>query len=224
MARSCQRNFLAIVIGCVSVTPQTGSPIDRIWRRRKGTPQMIRKMFMLTAGMLLGFAALASPASAGGDGYTPMNVVADVNDDNTVTLTGDNCPPGGQVDYVVRRGATQSFRQPAVPTGNTPVVDSGSGTADDSGSFEITTNPLPNGRFNITVTCGGQESVLSASINAGQGGGSGGENAGGGNLATTGSDGSIPLARLGVILVATGGVALYAGKKRQGRRAAFVNA
>lgn len=187
---------------------------------------MIRKMMMLTAGMLLGFAAFATPASAGGDGYTPMNVVADTNDNNSVTLTGDNCAPGAPVGYEVRRGAVQSFRQPAAPLGNTPIVDSGTGTADESGSFSTTTNPLPNGQFNITVTCGGDASVLGVSINSGQGNAGGGNNAGGGGaqLAETGSDGSIPMARLGVILVAAGGVALYAGKKRQGRRAAFVDA
>lgn len=267
---------------------------------------MIRKMMMLAAGVLLGFAAFATPALAGGDGYTPTNVVADVNDDNTVTITGDNCPPNSPVTYEVTRGAS----------GNGPVVDSGSGTTDENGAFELTTAELPNGRFTITVTCGDDEVVLSAVINRGnpriqarpnpnQSGhltgqefapdsdytytvtpagaqgitgslgqaaqpvdtgsgtiesdgtferdtavvgpgrfdvvvtsdgisastvlvvpvaGAAGGNNGGGNLATTGADSSIPLARLGVILVATGGVALYAAKKRQGRRAAFVNA
>lgn len=181
---------------------------------------MIRKMMLLAAGAVLGVLLFASPALAGGDGYTPMNVTATVNSDGTVTLTGDNCPPNSPVTYVVRRGAVQSIR--SAPIGNTPIIDEGAGTSDDSGSFSFDTNTLPNGRFNITVTCGGQASVLSAQIGAAQSGGQG--NVGGGNLATTGSDSSIPLARLGVILVATGGVALYAAKKRKGRRAAFVNA
>ncbi|MDE0804151.1 MAG: hypothetical protein OSA99_12595 [Acidimicrobiales bacterium] len=267
---------------------------------------MIRKMMMLAAGMLLGFAAFATPALAGGDGYTPTNVTAGVNADNSVTITGDNCPPDSPVSYTVNRGASGSGTQ----------VDSGSGTTDASGSFSLTTAALPNGSFAITVTCGDDSAVLNAVINQGNpriqaspnpnqsghltgqeftpgadytytvtpagaqgitgsigqaaqpvdtGSGTiaadgtferdtaivgpgrfdvvvtsdgisastvlvvpaaaaGGNTGGGEQLAETGSDGSVPMARLGVILVATGGVALYAGKKRQGRRAAFVNA
>ena len=74
----------------------------------------------------------------------------------------------------------------------------------------------------LVVESGGLQASTVLVVPAGAAGGGQGK---GGDLASTGGgDGSIPLARLGVILVASGGVALYAGKKRQGRRAAFVNA
>ncbi len=265
---------------------------------------MIRRMLLLVTALTLGLVSMAPPAQAGGDGYTPTNVTAEVNDDNSITLAGENCPPNAPVTYTVDRGAS----------GAGPEVDAGNGTTDAAGAFTLTTAVLPNGRFSITVTCGGDSVVLSAVINRGnpriqarpnanQSGhltgqefapdsdftftvtpagaqgvrgaigqaaqpvatGSGTISAdgtfardtavvgvgrydvvvtsdgisastvlvvpaaaaggtGGDDLASTGANGSIPMARLGIILVATGGVALYAGKKRQGRRAAFVNA
>lgn len=269
--------------------------------------QMTRKLLLLAAGIFMAVGFAAAPALAGGDQYAPTNLDGSVNDDDSVTVTGENCPPGSTVEWRVNRGAS----------GNGPEVDSGSTTADDDGNFSFTTDPLPNGRYLITVTCGDDSAVLGVNVNAGnpritatpnpnasarltgqnfdpntpytyevrragaQGfagsirqtgelvdsgsgdtdgngsfvrntaivgpgrydvvvesgglqastvlvvpaGAAGGGQGKGGDLASTGGgDGSIPLARLGVILVASGGVALYAGKKRQGRRAAFVNA
>ena len=269
---------------------------------------MTRKLLLLAAGIFMAIGFAATPALAGGDQYAPTNVDGTVNDDDSVTVTGENCPPNSTVEWRVNRGAK----------GQGPEVDSGTTTADEDGNFSFTTKPLPNGRYLITVTCGGDSAVLGVNVNQGNpritatpnpnnsgrltgqnfdpnsgydytvtpagaqgirgsigqtaqpvdtgsgttdangsfrtntdilgpgrydvvvesegltastvlvipaaaaGGGNG--NQGGGNLATTGSDGSIPLARLGVILVASGGVAVYAGKKRQGRRAAFINA
>lgn len=178
---------------------------------------MIRKTLMIAAGLLGLIVLVATPASAG-DPYTPMNATATVNPDNSVTLTGDNCPPNAPVTYVVRRGSANN-------SGNSAIVDQGGGTSNADGAFSITTNPLSNGRYNLTVTCGGESAVLGVQIGPVQSsaGGKPAQQAGVGNLAETGSE-SIPMARLGMILVATGGVAVYAAKKRQGRRAAFINA
>ncbi|WP_436792505.1 hypothetical protein [Actinospongicola halichondriae] len=177
---------------------------------------MMKKMTSFVAVALCAIGLFAAPAIAGGvdadDDYTPLVVDVVVNPDGSLTLSGDNCPPNTTVEYVIRRGAASSFRQPAAPIGNTPIVDQGSGQADENGDFEIVTAVLSKGRFNITVTCGDKTATLSVNT------------ARSSDLATTGSNNSIPLVRLGMILVAIGGIAVYAAKKRQGRRAAFVNA
>lgn len=176
---------------------------------------MTRKLLTLAAGLFMVLGFLAAPAQAQtDDGYTPTVGGTTENSDGSVTVSITNCPPNIPYTYVVRRGAS----------GRGPVLDSGGGNTGPTGNFTFTTAPLPNGRHTITVTCGDDSVVLSVNISRGQGVGAGTGNQAAGNLATTGSDGSIPLARLGVILVASGGVALYAGKKRQGRRAAFINA
>jgi LPXTG-motif cell wall-anchored protein len=177
---------------------------------------MTRKLLMLAAGTLMAMGFLASPAlaQAEDDGYTPTVGDSTENNDGSVTVDITNCPPNIEYTYRVNRGAS----------GRGPLLDSGSGNTGPTGDFTFTTAPLPNGRHTITVTCGDDTVVLGVNISRGQGAGAGTGNQGAGALPTTGSDNSIPLARLGVILVASGGVALYAGKKRQGRRAAFVNA
>ncbi len=174
---------------------------------------MMQKVMLLAVCALAALGLMAGPALAGGEGYTPLDVVATPNPDGTVTLTGSNCAPNETVTYVVRRGSANN-------SGRTPIIDQGSGTAGADGSFVLTTNQLPNGRHNITVTCGDQTQVLTASINRGQGSAAAGT---GSNLASTGSNSSIPMARLGIVLVATGGLAVYAAKKRRGHQAAFAS-
>ena len=148
---------------------------------------------------------MGTAIAGGGNGYEPTDVQAQVNDDGSVTVTGENCPPNSNVHYVVRRGAP--------PAKGGQVMDEGDTTSDADGHFEFTTDPLPNGQYTIEVTCGGNTTVLGVNINRGQGRGP--------DLPRTGDDTSIPLARLAAVLLATGGVSLYAAKKRQNRRSAF---
>lgn len=177
-------------------------------------------MRRILTSVLLALAAtlfFAAPVAAqdDDDGYNENPVVdSEVNEDGSVTVTGENCPPNSTGTYEVRRGSRQ---------GQGPVVDSGTFQTDDEGRFQFRTKPLPDGRYTIAVTCGGETTVLSVVI--GNGAAPGGPrprpavDARGGSLATTGTDSAEPLARLGVLLVAAGGLAVYAAKKRTGRRA-----
>ena len=174
----------------------------------------IRRILFACACLLV--LTMGTAVAGTGSGYEPTDVQAEVNDDGSVTVTGENCPPNSNVHYVVRKGP------PPSPDGE--VVDEGDTTSDADGHFEFTTDPLPNGEYTIEVTCGGNSTVLGVTVNRGTGGGNGGNppaGGGGTDLPRTGDDTSIPLARLAAVLLATGGVALYAAKKRQNRRSAF---
>ena len=181
---------------------------------------MVRRMMLIGAVICAALALAAAPAMAQdgtqGAGYED-NVEGDseVNDDGSITVTGEGCPANSPVEYEVRSTSGSNSGQ---------VVDSGSTTSDADGDYEFRTKPLPSGRYEITVTCGGEATVLFVNVNRGQATAPGRQAAAGaGSLPRTGTDSSVPLARLGVILVASGGVALYAAKKRNGRRAAFLS-
>ena len=179
---------------------------------------MLKKFMLICAVVCAAAVFVATPAGAqdgpdNGDTYVASDTDANVNDDGSVTITGENCPPGGPVTFaVVSRSGQNSGQQ----------VDSGETTADADGSFAFTTDPLPNGRYDVEVTCGGDTTVLSVNVNRGQAtaGAAPGRS---GALPRTGTDSSLPLARFGIVLVAAGGVALYAAKKRHDRRADFVS-
>jgi hypothetical protein len=177
---------------------------------------VFRRMMIIGAVLFAALTlAMAAPAHAQDEAPSEYDNVAgdsEVNDDGSVTVTGENCPPNSTVTYEVE--STSGSNQGEI-------VDSGSTTADADGEYEFTTDPLPNGRYEIRVTCGGETTVLAVNVNRGQATAPGRSAAGA--LPTTGTDSSIPLARLGVILVASGGVAMYAAKKRNGRRAAFIS-
>ena len=179
---------------------------------------MLKKLMLIGAALCAALVLLAAPAGAqtdgsdsDGDTYVAGDVVARPTEDGRITVTGENCPPGEAVTYEVvsASGSNQGT-----------TVTSGSTTADADGSFTFTTEQVPNGRYEVRVTCGGDTTVLSVNVNRGQATAPGRQ---AGALPQTGTDSSVPLARLGVILVASGGVALYAAKKRNGRRAAFIS-
>ena len=147
-------------------------------------------------------------------------ITATPNPNNSGRLTGQNFDPNSGYDYTVTPAGAQGIRGSIGQTAQP--VDTGSGTTDANGSFRTNTDILGPGRYDVVVESEGLTASTVLVIPAAAAGGGQGK---GGNLASTGGgDGSIPLARLGVILVASGGVAVYAGKKRQGRRAAFINA
>jgi LPXTG-motif cell wall-anchored protein len=158
---------------------------------------MIRRILLLA---FMALALLAAPVAAQDSGYAPTNVTATVQPDRNIRVTGEGCPPGSTGTYELRRGASQ---------GQGPVVDSGEFPVDDNGEFDFIadTDGRP-GRYTITVTCGGETFVLGVTVPGG-----------GAALPTTGSDDSLPLARAGVVLVALGGLAVYASRKRQRRSA-----
>ncbi|MFP5322545.1 MAG: LPXTG cell wall anchor domain-containing protein [Acidimicrobiia bacterium] len=170
---------------------------------------MIRR-FVIALGLVTAAAALTL-APAGAQTYDDTVVAsAGVNADGSVTVTGENCVPAEDVDYTVERTSTSTQ------------VDAGQTTADAEGDFGFTTAPLEEDRHEITVVCGDSVTVLAVNVDTAAPVAAPAPAAGAGALPRTGADDSVPLARLGVILVAAGGVALYGAKKRNSRRAAFL--
>ncbi len=172
---------------------------------------MLRRSLLALGATLGALTLLAAPVGAQTDYEDTTVASASVNADGSVNVAGENCVPVETVDFTVDR--TSGNDRARVQTGAT--------TADAEGDFAFTTQPLSQARYEITIVCGDSVTVLGVNVNRGQATAPGRQMAG--TLPTTGADDAVPLARLGVILVAAGGVALYGAKKRNGRRAAFLS-
>lgn len=174
----------------------------------------------LIAAMALAIVALAAPAAA--QQYPPAV--------NSLTLS-DSTPTPGQTITVTAR-TFQTGSTVTVTLTSNPVV-LGSGTADAAGIMALqATIPVntPLGEHTITAdgtAPDGSPLSLSASLTvvpaaaagAGAGAGAGG---GAGALPRTGTDSSLPLAKLGLGLAAIGGIITAVAAKR--RKAALVAA
>lgn len=147
---------------------------------------------------LLCIVGFAPSALAGGSGPQPS---ATVNGDS-VTVTTTGCDPASSVSAeLTKDGATVATK---------------TGTASGTGDASIVFSGLSAGTYSAEVTCNvggtprtqvlGNLVVQAASATT---------VAAGGALPDTGSDSSLPLARLGIVLVAAGGVAIFAGQKRR---------
>ena len=165
---------------------------------------MFRKLLLIT-GLLLAVSVV--PALAGGDAYAPTNVQGAENEAGSITITGEGCPPNSEVTFVLHEGDTVDG----------DVVDSGSGTSDADGNFEMTTAPVPNGTYTAEVTCGGDTFILGVTVTDSPVGVTSPTTAT--DLPRTGSDSSIPLAQTGAGLIAIGGLIAYAAHKRRQRSA-----
>jgi LPXTG-motif cell wall-anchored protein len=113
-----------------------------------------------------------------------------------VTVSGTGSEPNGTVTASLASG---------------PVI--GTGTADANGAFRFqATIPAdqPLGQISITVTCGarGGAAVLGVQITQKPG-------TGGGGTAVTGSSSTIPLTKLGISLVALGGLLLALSRRKR---------
>lgn len=147
---------------------------------------MIRRM------LILGVMALALFVPAAHAQYNPGTPGASVSDStvtsgDTVTVTATGCEPGSTVTFYL--------------DGNTL----GSATTDDSGTASadvvITGSPGPH---QISNSC--NAAVISVTI-AGAG-------ATAGALPRTGSDSSLPLAKIAIVLIAAGGLLIVAARDR----------
>lgn len=145
---------------------------------------MIRRM------LILGVMALALFVPAAHAQYNPGTPGASVSDStvtsgDTVTVTATGCEPGSTVTFYL--------------DGNTL----GSATADDSGTAAadvvITGSP---GAHQITNSC--NDAVISITI----------AGATAGALPRTGSDSSLPLAKIAIVLIAAGGLLIVAARDR----------
>ena len=159
----------------------------------------IRRLVSGAFGVLLAFLLTASVASAGGGYPSPTGTVL-VRGNGIVVVEGTGCPPKSDVNITITTDADGK------------VVGQKTVKAGDDGSFRATINTgRATGPATVTIECGGVTQNLGTTlfITVGQGS----------SLPRTGDDSSIPLARLGLVLVAAGGLGVYAARKRSTRNA-----
>lgn len=157
---------------------------------------MIRRLLVVTA-LLVGLFVVpaTAPASAQYTGVQCAFVLTpiEVAPGETVTALGFGAPAGSVVTASV----------------DGQVVGSAVAASDGQGSFSITfTAPQSAGDVNVTVVCGDANlsNLLTVRSNP---------TAGGGNLPATGSGETLPLARLGVLLLMAGAFLVLAVRRRR---------
>ena len=154
---------------------------------------MIRRMFILGAMALMVFAPAAHAQYNG----TPGASVSDstVSSGDTVTVTATGCDPGTTVDFFLDGN----------PLGSAVTDDSGTASAD-------VVIDATDGTHQITNSC--NTAVLSITV--------GQASAATGALPRTGSDNSLPLAKIAVVLIAAGGLLIVAARDRSKKKTATV--
>jgi len=165
---------------------------------------MIKRVLILSLALV---ALLAAPAAAQ-TGY-PAPAGTAVGGDSSIRVTGEGCPANAAITY--------SYTGPESGTG--------SATATASGTYDFTIANLDPGNYQVTVNCGGEAFVLSATVGAAGGGttppaatGTGSTGTGAGALPRTGTDTSTTLAQVGFGALAIGAVAVYGAKRRKAER------
>ena len=158
---------------------------------------MIKRMFVLSFALV---ALLAAPVAA--QTYASPSGTA-VAGESSIRVTGEGCPPNGEIAY--------SY--------SGPESGSGTATADASGDYDFTIDDLEEGDYTVTVECGGETFVLNATVGA-AGAAPGtpaapGASAGAGALPRTGTDTTTTLAQFGAAAVALGALAIYGAKRRK---------
>lgn len=146
---------------------------------------------------LIGMIGFAPSAFAGGSGPQPPAVV----DDDSVTITATGCGPG-EATFTLKDG-----------DGN--VVDTKTATIGSDGTATVTFDGLPTSTYTATYDCPDGSQVLGNLVVQ-----SSGASPTAAALPNTGSDATITLARLGLLLLAAGGVAVYAGQRRSAKAGA----
>ena len=161
---------------------------------------MIRRLVGLAILSVLAAAGLgALPAAAQTDNYQGCGaVLSDVTVDpgQTINVSGDGAAPGATVT--------------ATLDGTTVI---GNGTADSSGVYSFSATIPANtsgGSHTIGVNCGpgGGVQGITIEVSAARAGG-------GGAVATTGSDSTIPLTKLAIALIVVGGVTVAFARRRR---------
>lgn len=159
---------------------------------------MIKRVLVLALALV---AFVAAPAAA--QSYPNAGGTA-VAGESSIRVTGEGCPPNGEIAY--------SY--------SGPESGSGTATADASGDYDFTIDDLDEGDYTVSVECGGETFVLNANVGAAAGGGTTTTTAaqsGAGALPRTGGDSSIGLAQLGFAALAMGAVAVYGAQRRKAK-------
>jgi hypothetical protein len=170
---------------------------------------MVKRM-VVAAALALGL--LAAPAAA--QQYPPAQ--------NGLTVSDTTPTPGQTIDITVQTCAPGSS---VMVTLDSDQVALGTPTADSSGVARLSATIPANtslGAHTIIAVCTGADDAplrLTAAINVVSAGGAG-SGAGGGGLPRTGDDSSLPLARIGLALLAAGGVVTAIAAKRRKAAAA----
>ncbi len=153
---------------------------------------MIRRMFILGALALVALAP-AAHAQYGGASVSDSTVTRG----DTVTVTAIDCPAGSTVDFFLDGS----------PLGSA-VADAG-GTASADVVIDTT-----DGTHQITNSC--NDAVLSITVSRP---GAAGVVRGPGALPRTGTDSSLPLTKIAVVLIAAGGLLIVVARDRSKKTA-----
>lgn len=188
---------------------------------------MLRRLLTisLTALALVLVVAPAAHAQDGNGDFDPdgdercaydTNVQVSVpSGGNALVITGTNFPPNFDADYEIYNAGT-----------TTNPVQAGTVTTGPDGSFAVTSGPLTPGSFyDVLVHCSSStlpfpNVEVPPTVNPTTGTIPPTQVVRGGTLSYTGS-GTVPMVRLAMVLLAAGGVAVYATRKRQRRAHSF---
>lgn len=145
---------------------------------------MIRRMFILGAMALMVFAPAAHAQYTGDPGASVSD--STVSSGDTVTVTAEGCEVGSTVTFFL--------------DGNS--IGSGVADADGVAAADVVITGSP-GSHTISNSC--NDLTIAITI---AGGGTAGA------LPRTGSDSSLPLAKIAIVLIAAGGLLIIAARKR----------
>jgi hypothetical protein len=182
---------------CLSWSPEENSTPTTRSRLGKGPSPMLKRLLVVA---LAAFALLTATAGAGE--YPPADdgIVVDdptVSDGQTVNVTAQCFEAGSTVDFSVDGSS----------------IGTAVASADGVATLAYT---VPPGSGNIVVTatgtgCDGEPLVLGATLTR--------QAVGGGALPVTGSNSSMPMARIAVSLLAVGALMVFAARWRNHRTA-----
>jgi hypothetical protein len=146
---------------------------------------MIRRMFVLGALALMVFAPAAHAQYSGSPGASVSD--STVSSGDTVTVSATGCTPGSTVTFSLDGSQIGSGTTDANGTASADVVITGSA-----------------GSHTITNSC--NDAVISITIE--------GATAAAGALPRTGSDSSLPLAKIAIVLIVAGGLLVAVARDR----------
>jgi hypothetical protein len=161
-------------------------------------------LIVVLAGLFTTSSAAAQESPLPADcGYVSPTATVTPLGNGVVRVEGSCCAPRLDVVITITLDATGE------------VLGQKTVKADRNGDFKATINTgKAVGPATVTITCGGVTQTLGTTLTAGTAAAA---------LARTGDDSSIPLARLSVVLLAAGGLAVYAARKRSSRAKALAS-